>query len=46
VGDSTVPPLGQEETPKRVVQEVQLDQDGNEVLEEDKDGEITDRQVM
>ena len=38
-----MPPLGREETPEGVVQEVQLDQDGNEVSEEDEDGEITEQ---
>ena len=42
VGDSTAPPLGREETPKGVVQKVQLDQDRIKVPEEDKDGEITE----
>ena len=36
-----VPPLSQEEMPKGVVQEVQIDQDGDEVPEEDEDDEIT-----
>ena len=36
-----VPPLDREETPKGVVQEVQLDEDGNKVPEEDEDDEIT-----
>ena len=38
-----VPPLGREGTPKGVVQEVQLDEDGNEVPEVDEDGEITEQ---
>ena len=38
-----VPPLGREGMPKGVVQEVQLDQDGNEVLEVDEDSEITEQ---
>jgi hypothetical protein len=37
------PPLGREEMPEGVVLEVQLDQDGIEVLEEDEDGEITEQ---
>jgi hypothetical protein len=42
VGDSTVPPLGREEKPEGVVQEVQLDQNKNEVPEEDEDDEISE----
>jgi hypothetical protein len=42
VGDSMVPPLGREEMPEGVVQEAQLDQDGNEVPKEDEDGEINE----
>ena len=38
-----VPPLGRQETPKGVVQEVQLDQDKNEVPEEDEDDDITEQ---
>lgn len=37
-----VPPLGREEVPKGVVQEAQLDQDGNEVPKEDEYGEINE----
>ena len=43
VGDNTVPPLGREEMPEGMVQEVQLDQDRNEVSEKDKDSEITEQ---
>ena len=28
--------------PKGIAQEIELDQDGNEIVEEDKDGEITE----
>ena len=43
VGDSMVAPLGREEMPVGVANEVQLDQDGNKVLVEDEDSEITEQ---
>ena len=36
-------PRGRDETPEGIAQEVELDQDGNEVVEEDEDGEITEQ---
>ena len=38
--DNTTAPGGREQTPKGDVQEVEIDQNGDEV-EEDEDGEIT-----
>ena len=43
VQDNTVPPLGREEALEGVVQEVQVNQDGNEAPKEDEDGEITEQ---
>lgn len=41
-GDDTVLPCSREETPEGIAQDVQLDQDGNETVDEDEDGEITE----